>query len=178
VGEYSVVNTNYKSLAGIRAAKAASICQFMMAIQPNDLLAVVGEKGAYWLCRATKPSEQADAAFTSKSNHVKRRQWFAEVEFFSFTNETSDSHREYKLEAERFCVPCSAFVYEKDLAFARTAGELFYLSAETHKQICNNDELQFDSDDEGQQEEEGGEEEGEQEAGAGAGTEAEGADGD
>ena len=50
-------------------------------------------------------------------------------------------------------------MYERGLEFVRTAAavdgepELFYLSADMHKQICDNDELQLDSDLEAEQEE-------------------------
>jgi hypothetical protein len=58
-------------------------------------------------------------------------------------------------------------VYERGIVFARTAAatdsepRLFYLVPEMHKQICDNEELQFDSDEEAEQEEDEGEEGGE-----------------
>ena len=113
----------------------------------------------YWLCRASKIAEQASEAFISKGNSTAARHWFVEVEFFGFDLETEDSHRQYRLEPGAVCVPCNAFVYERGLEFVRTAAavdgepELFYLSADMHKQICDNDELQLDSDLEAEQEE-------------------------
>ena len=60
------------------------------------------------------------------------------------------------MQRAKVCVPCSAFVYETGIAFAREADGMFYLSQDMHEQICSNDELQFDSDDEREQEEQGG----------------------
>ena len=109
--------------------------------------------GRYWLCRATKAAERASKAFTSKGNNINHRQWFVEVKFFVFVKEVEGSQREHKLQRAKVCVPCSALVYETGIVFAREADGMFYLSQDMHEQICSNDELQFDSDDERQQEE-------------------------
>jgi hypothetical protein len=161
VGKFSRVNTHTKGESGIRAAKAASVVQFMSEIQEGSLLAVAGASEKYWLCRATKGAQQAAGAFISAGNSIARRQWFAEIQFFVFTKVAEGNQRQHRLEEEVVCVPCSAFVYERGLEFSRTEDGFFYLSADMHEQICGNDELQFDSDDEAKQEEEQEEEQGE-----------------
>jgi hypothetical protein len=71
-----------------------------------------------------------------------------------FVKEVEGSQREHKLQRAKVCVPCSAFVYETGaISLAREADGMFYLSQEMHEQICSNDELQFDSDNEREQEE-------------------------
>ena len=86
----------------------------------------------YWLCRATKAAERASTAFTSKCNSTSQRQWFAEVQFFVFVKEVEGSQREHKMQRAKVCVPCSAFVYETGIAFAREADGMFYLSQDIH----------------------------------------------
>ena len=71
------------------------------------------------------------------------------MKFFAFERENQEHERAYRADRGASCVPCSAFVYERRLAFVRVENEqVHYLSEAMHRQICSNDELQFDTDDE------------------------------
>jgi hypothetical protein len=111
----------------------------------------------YYLCQATRDGAQAEKAFTSKGNDIRKNQLYCEVQFFTFERENENHEHIYRLELGKVCVPCSAFVYEPEVSFARVDSEqVHYLSPEMHQRICSNDELQLDTDDEedGNQEEE------------------------